>query len=261
MFTSAFVCGIASAIMVFTGRKGADRVAVAAAELAVLFGLIGLHQRTALGPQGLGRVVAMGRAAHVGAGAWLIFVAYLLLRKYGGPGSEKLSAVGRAVRHGQRAVRLLVREPLANGAPEDDGRDDAGAVDAHAVSVVRACFPGVVRAVAGGARAAREPARRSSMRSIWRLRTDVMTSKDRGRAGRFGWRVLLLAATIAVGGAFAASPAAAQPPRRPRKASSRSTAAGRGAAARGAARHWRLCDRVGGRLRVSVVDLAADGTG
>ena len=34
----------------------------------------------------------MGRAADVGARSWLIFVAYLLLRRYGGPGSEKLSA-------------------------------------------------------------------------------------------------------------------------------------------------------------------------
>ena len=42
MFTSAFVCGVASAFMIFGRSRKADRVAVAAAELAVLFGLIGL---------------------------------------------------------------------------------------------------------------------------------------------------------------------------------------------------------------------------
>src|ERR671913_2528556 len=40
MFASAFVCGIASAIFLFGRRPGADRVAVAAAELTVLFRLI-----------------------------------------------------------------------------------------------------------------------------------------------------------------------------------------------------------------------------
>ncbi len=42
MFSGAFVCGVASAIMLFSGRKAADRVAAAAAELTVVFGLIGL---------------------------------------------------------------------------------------------------------------------------------------------------------------------------------------------------------------------------
>ena len=40
----------------------------------------------------MGRLVAVGRAADDGALLELIFVAYLLVRKYGGPGSEKLAA-------------------------------------------------------------------------------------------------------------------------------------------------------------------------
>ena len=42
MFTSAFVCGIASAVYLFRQRLAADHLAVAAAELTVLFGLLGL---------------------------------------------------------------------------------------------------------------------------------------------------------------------------------------------------------------------------
>src|SRR5437764_7445268 len=40
MFLSAFVCGIASGIYLFTRRSGADRVAVAAGELTSILGLV-----------------------------------------------------------------------------------------------------------------------------------------------------------------------------------------------------------------------------
>ena len=42
MFTGVFVCGIASAMFLFRRNPAADRVANSAAELAVVFGLIGL---------------------------------------------------------------------------------------------------------------------------------------------------------------------------------------------------------------------------
>src|SRR3984893_5874883 len=42
MFTAVFVCGIASAVYLFKGRQDADRIAVSAAEIAVLFGALGL---------------------------------------------------------------------------------------------------------------------------------------------------------------------------------------------------------------------------
>ncbi len=92
MFVSAFVCGIASAWLLFRGRASADYLAAAAGELTVVFGLIVL----VTGPMW----------ARKAWGVWwewdarltssllleLIFVAYLLVRKYGGPGSEKLAA-------------------------------------------------------------------------------------------------------------------------------------------------------------------------
>jgi heme exporter protein C len=93
MFTSAFVCGIASAIVIFTRGKRADRVAVAAAELAVLFGLIGLITGPLWGRKAWGVWWQWDARLTSALVLELIFVAYLLLRKYGGPGSEKLSAV------------------------------------------------------------------------------------------------------------------------------------------------------------------------
>ena len=92
MYTAIAVCGAASAIYLFKADPAADAYAVSAAEVAVLFGLMGL----VTGP-------LWGRVAW---GVWwqwdarltsallleLIFVAYLLVRQYGGPGSEKLAA-------------------------------------------------------------------------------------------------------------------------------------------------------------------------
>jgi heme exporter protein C len=93
MFTSAFVCGTASAIMLFSGRKAADRVAAAAAELTVLFGTIGLLTGPLWGRKAWGVWWQWDARLTSALVMWLIFVAYLLLRKYGGAGSEKLSAV------------------------------------------------------------------------------------------------------------------------------------------------------------------------
>jgi heme exporter protein C len=93
MFTSAFVCGIASAVVLITGRKGADRVAFAAAELAVLFGIIGLLSGPLWGRKAWGVWWQWDARLTSALVLELIFVAYLLLRRYGGAGSEKLSAV------------------------------------------------------------------------------------------------------------------------------------------------------------------------
>jgi heme exporter protein C len=93
MFSSAFVCGIGSAILMFSGSKAADRVAAAAAELTVVFGSIGLVTGPLWGRKAWGVWWKWDARLTSALVMWLIFVAYLLLRKYGGPGSEKLSAV------------------------------------------------------------------------------------------------------------------------------------------------------------------------
>jgi heme exporter protein C len=93
MFSAAGVCGIAGAFVIFAGRKDADRVAQAAAELAVVFGLMGLLTGPLWGRKAWGVWWQWDARLTSALVMWLVFVAYLLLRKYGGAGSEKLSAV------------------------------------------------------------------------------------------------------------------------------------------------------------------------
>jgi len=93
MFSAAAVCGTAGAFVIFAGRKDADRVAQAAAELAVVFGLMGLLTGPLWGRKAWGVWWQWDARLTSALVMWLVFVAYLLLRKYGGAGSEKLSAV------------------------------------------------------------------------------------------------------------------------------------------------------------------------
>jgi len=93
MFSAAGVCGMGGAIYLFAGRKEADRFALAAAELAVLFGLMGLLTGPLWGRKAWGVWWQWDARLTSALVMWLVFVAYLLLRKYGGVGSEKLSAV------------------------------------------------------------------------------------------------------------------------------------------------------------------------
>ena len=93
MFSSAFVCGIASLFVIFKGRKDADRIAVGAAEITVLFGIIGLITGPLWARKAWGVWWQWDARLTSALVLELIYVAYLLLRKYGGPGSEKLSAV------------------------------------------------------------------------------------------------------------------------------------------------------------------------
>lgn len=92
MFGSAFVAGIAGAIFLFGNRPAADRVTVAAAELTVLFGLIVLISGPLWARKAWGVWWQWDARLTITLVMWLIFVAFLLLRKYGGPGSETLSS-------------------------------------------------------------------------------------------------------------------------------------------------------------------------
>ncbi len=91
MFAAAFTCGIAS-LFVLGGRTGGDRVARSAAELAVVFGLIGLITGPLWGRKAWGVWWQWDAKLTTALVMWLIFVAYLLLRRYGGVGTEKLAA-------------------------------------------------------------------------------------------------------------------------------------------------------------------------
>jgi heme exporter protein C len=93
MFSAATVCGVASALFLFRGWKGADRLAVSAAELTLIFGSIGLITGPLWARKAWGVWWQWDAKLTSALVMWLIFAAYLLLRKYGGAGSEKLAAV------------------------------------------------------------------------------------------------------------------------------------------------------------------------
>ena len=92
MFTSVFVCGIASVVYLFRGKPAADRLATAAGELTVLFGLIGLVTGPLWARKAWGVWWQWDARLTMALLLELIFVGYLLVRKYGGPGSDKLAA-------------------------------------------------------------------------------------------------------------------------------------------------------------------------
>lgn len=92
MFLAAAICGAGSAVYLFKRMPSADRWAVAAAELATLFGLIGLVTGPLWGRKAWGVWWQWDARLTSALLLELIFIAYLLVRKYGGPGAEKLAA-------------------------------------------------------------------------------------------------------------------------------------------------------------------------
>jgi len=92
MFLSAFVAGVASAVFLFMKKPAADRVALSAAELTIVFGLVVLVSGPLWARKAWGVWWQWDARLTSTLIMWLVFQAYLLLRRYGGPGSEKLSA-------------------------------------------------------------------------------------------------------------------------------------------------------------------------
>jgi heme exporter protein C len=92
MFLAACVSGVASAWYLFRGKASADRIADAAAELTVLFGAIVLMTGPLWGRKAWGVWWQWDARLTSSLLLWMMFVACLLVRKYGGPGSAKLAA-------------------------------------------------------------------------------------------------------------------------------------------------------------------------
>ena len=92
MFSGAFLCAGASVAYLARGSRNADHYAVAGAELAVVFGLIGLITGPLWARKAWGVWWEWDVKLTLALVVWLTFVAYLLLRRFGGPGSEKLAA-------------------------------------------------------------------------------------------------------------------------------------------------------------------------
>jgi heme exporter protein C len=89
---SAAVAGVASAMFLFGRKRWADGWALAAAELAVVFGIITLVTGPLWARKAWGIWWVWDARLTSSLILWMIFVSYLLLRKYGGPGSDKLGA-------------------------------------------------------------------------------------------------------------------------------------------------------------------------
>jgi heme exporter protein C len=91
-FLGAFVCAGGSAAYLFGRSEAGDRVAVAAAELTVLFGVMMLVTGPLWARKAWGTYWQWDVRLTTALLLFMIFVAYLFARRYGGPGSRKLAA-------------------------------------------------------------------------------------------------------------------------------------------------------------------------
>lgn len=92
MLGSAIVCGIASVVYLARRRPTADRVAFAAAELTVVLGVIVLTTGPLWARKAWGVWWDWEPRLTSSLVTWMVFCAYLLLRRFGGVGSEILAA-------------------------------------------------------------------------------------------------------------------------------------------------------------------------
>ncbi|MEP6782955.1 MAG: cytochrome c biogenesis protein CcsA [Acidobacteriota bacterium] len=89
---AAMICGINSFRVLFFRNLRADGWALAAAELGLLFGAITLVTGPLWARKAWGVWWVWDARLTSSLMLWMIFAAYLMLRQYGGPGSERLGA-------------------------------------------------------------------------------------------------------------------------------------------------------------------------
>src|SRR4051794_17925920 len=92
LLLSTGVCAVGSIAYLFKGSEGGDRLALAAAELGVLFGACTLVTGPLWARVAWGVFWSWDARLTSSLLLWLMMVAYLLARRYGGPGAKKLSA-------------------------------------------------------------------------------------------------------------------------------------------------------------------------
>jgi heme exporter protein C len=92
MMLAALVCGGASGVYLFRRNPTADRIAVAAAEMAVIFGIITLVSGPLWARKSWGVWWVWEPRLTSTFVMWMVFNSYLLLRRFGGAGSEVLAA-------------------------------------------------------------------------------------------------------------------------------------------------------------------------
>jgi heme exporter protein C len=92
MFTAIGICGVASLVHLFRNSPRADRIAEAAGEVAVVFGLMGLITGPLWGRKAWGVWWIWDAKLTIALLLEMTFISGILVRKYGGPGSDKLAA-------------------------------------------------------------------------------------------------------------------------------------------------------------------------
>jgi heme exporter protein C len=92
MLWSAVFCGIVSAVFLIRKRPFYDWMAYAAAELTVLYGAMAMVTGPLWARKAWGVWWVWDARLTMSLLMWMVFVSYLLLRRYGGPGSEVLAA-------------------------------------------------------------------------------------------------------------------------------------------------------------------------
>ena len=92
MLLVAMFAGVMSAMFLFGKKRWADHYAVAAAEQTVLFGAMTMVTGPLWARKAWGVWWEWEPRLTSSLLLWMIFIAYLLLRRFGGPGSDKLAA-------------------------------------------------------------------------------------------------------------------------------------------------------------------------
>jgi heme exporter protein C len=92
MLLSAIFCGLMSGVYLIKRSAKYDWLAYAAAELTVLYGAIAMVTGPLWARKAWGVWWVWDPRLTMSLLMWMIFVSYLLLRRYGGPGSEMLAA-------------------------------------------------------------------------------------------------------------------------------------------------------------------------
>jgi len=92
MFLSTFVCAGGSIAFLFKGSEAGDRLALAAGELGVLFGVCTLTSGPLWGRKAWGVWWQWDARLTTSLLLFLMLIGYLLARRYGGPAGRKLAA-------------------------------------------------------------------------------------------------------------------------------------------------------------------------
>jgi heme exporter protein C len=92
MLLSAIFCGLISMLYLIKKRQVYDWIAYAAAELTVLYGAIAMVTGPLWARKAWGVWWVWDARLTMSLLLWMVFISYLLLRRYGGPGSETLAA-------------------------------------------------------------------------------------------------------------------------------------------------------------------------